>query len=659
LDNADNTDLNYLKFFPSGHSGCILMSTRVPECQQYNTVGYQDADFEKLSIEESMELLLKSAQILPEKWDQPQVLKNARKAVGDDCLGQHALAITQAGAFISQRLCTLKEYPMMFNNQRATLLKHRQRQAESQYGDVYATFEVSAKALKISNRQDWVDALELLNVLAFLHREGVPEEMFTKAWTTARETTQKDPEDDINYCSLWHVNHMRKILRGASDFPEELDIISLRKARSALQSFSLVTIHPETRDISMHPLVHAWAKDRLSAESQTIAWATAASTLSLSIQDLAYHEFFEKIPSHIIVCMGPDPKQLFTNGNYPGLEIDRILSFFTWVMIRLRNDSLVELTTGVLCSRFGYEISLQSRNWRNVLYVQAIGKHNLAKYHEEIEILEKLVLFDKDDLLAESLDSLNARDLLGRAYLRLGKVTEAIELFEEVLHLRRKLLSPMHPNSLTSQHELAKAYLKNNQVGKAIELLGEVVQIREKTLAPTHPDRLTSQHELARAYLANNQVGKAIELLEEVIQIQEKTLAPTHPDRLASQHELARAYYKDGDYQKALSIIQEVVRIESQTLEPGNRDRVLSEKLLCYCLSAIDREDSRSGTSPGAISGRSVAIAHDDQASGAANLVEAVSDLNLSTDTGRRARPKFREKFRVFSSGFHIRGRRR
>jgi hypothetical protein len=159
------------------------MSTRIVECQQYNTVGNQDADFEKLGEKDSIGLLLKSAKIPPKERDQLQVLDHARKVVGNDCLGQHALAITQAGAFISQRLCTLKEYPEMFKKQRLVLLKHRQKQAESQYRDVYATFEVSAEAMKAtksSYRQEWVDALELLNVLAFLYREGVTEEIFTK-----------------------------------------------------------------------------------------------------------------------------------------------------------------------------------------------------------------------------------------------------------------------------------------------------------------------------------------------------------------------------------------------------------------------------------------------------------------------------------------------
>jgi tetratricopeptide (TPR) repeat protein len=580
------------------------MSTRVVECQQYNTVGNQDADFERLGEKDSIDLLLKSAKIPPKERDQLQVLDHARKVVGDDCLGQHALAITQAGAFISQRLCTLEEYPVMFKKQRLALLKHRQRQAESQYRDVYATFEVSAEAMKAtksSYRQEWVDALELLNVLAFLYREGVTEEMFTKAWTNAIATAEEESKDEIWLLSLWHVNHMRRILRQSPDSPKELDLLSLRKARGALQSFSLITIHQDTGDISMHPLVHAWAKDRLAADAQNIAWATAASILSLSVESFEYHEFFHKIESHIEFSVGPDPEQLFANSKYPGLEIGRILYYFTYVIIYLGNNRhLAEVVTNVLCSRVGSEISPQSLNWRYALYLQAMCKNDVAKYNEQIDILKKVVSFDKDNLPAEDLNSLRSLKWLGMAYLELGKYPEAIRLLEDVHQTLQKLLPPTHSSRLSSQHELARAYLDNNQVDKAIEISEEVVQIREKTLPPTHPERLVSQHTLAVAYLKNNQGNKAIEILKEVVQIREKTLPSTHSDRLGSQQELARAYYEGGEYQKALPIIQEVVRIRSEQDEPGYLPRVYSEQVLSRCRSDIEREVSRSGIIPDA-----------------------------------------------------------
>jgi tetratricopeptide (TPR) repeat protein len=629
FDNADNPNLNYFDFFPSGNSGCILMTTRLPECQQYSNLGPQEDGFEKLATNDSVELLLKSAQIPGER--RVHTIVDAEKVVGDDCLTQHALAITQAGAFIRQGLCTLAEYPTTFVRQRQRLLEHHPKQAASQYGDVYATFEVSATVMEQGspNHQDWADALELLKVLAFLHREGVPEEVFTKAWDCSREYTETDQKDDVWLPSVWHAIHIRKVLRHYSSSPDELNIISLREARSALKSFSLITVHPDTGDISMHPLVHAWVRDRLESEAQKTAWATTASILAFSVDHFEHQELFRKIHSHIEICATPCPQIFFANDSYPPLDICRIFYRFFWVVYRIgQNTGLSETIANTLYSRIGLEIPPRSLNWRYLSYIQVVMKQNAREYDEALALLKEVVSYDEDILSPEDLDVLVARRTLGELYTSVGEYPKAIDLLKNDIVMRRKLLDPDHRYILRSQYELARAYMKNRQLDKAIALLEEVVQIEEKTLAPSHPDRLSSQHNLARAYMKNRQLDKAIALLEgvvqidektlapshpyrlssqhnlaraytenrqldqaialleEVVQIEEKTLAPSHPDRLSSQHELARAYYQNGGYLKSLSIIKEVVQTDE--LLPGNRKRVISQELLADCLKAIE-----------------------------------------------------------------------
>lgn len=572
------------------------MSTRIGDCaQDYGTVGFQSTDFEKLGTEDSLELLLKCANVSVER--RGDVEEDAQQMVGDDILCQHALAITQAGAFIKKNLSTFKEYPALFKKQRKYLLKYHQKRARSRYGDVYATFEVSAEAMEHSKQNDWKKALELLKILAFLHREGVQEEMFTRAWTTARRTAEEEPNDNIESCSQWHVNYMRKFLLNTQNSPRELDILSLRKARSVLHSFSLITVDPDSGDISMHPLVHAWAKDRLEADKRLDAWATTASILKLSIgSDHEYAEFFDRIQSHVESCFATRPEHLFDNLNDVSLEIDRVLYSFTWVMHRLHNDGLAKDISDIIYSRIGHEIVPQSRQWREAMYLQAVCMLQVNKYNEALATLDKIVLYDREYLLLEDSNSLEALDLLGSTYQKLGKYQQAIELLGEVVQIERKTLAYTNPSRLMSLHRLGTAYLKNKQVDKAIKLLEEIVQIWGKTLASTHPNRLASLHELGRAYIRNEQVDKAIELLEEVAQIRGQTLASTNHSRLISEYMLALAYYENDDYQKALPLIREVARIRSEILEAGDQYRVQTEKLLSYCLESIEEERLESGS---------------------------------------------------------------
>jgi len=66
LDNADDPDTDYERYFPSGTRGAILMTSRVPECSSYNMVGFEQ--LESLSSDECLTLLLRATKIPAEAW---------------------------------------------------------------------------------------------------------------------------------------------------------------------------------------------------------------------------------------------------------------------------------------------------------------------------------------------------------------------------------------------------------------------------------------------------------------------------------------------------------------------------------------------------------------------------------------------------------------
>lgn len=487
------------------------MTTRLTQCQQYNNVGIQDADFEKLGTDDSLELLRKTTGLNTMRWSQSTDV--ATLLIGDDYLCQHALAITQAGAFVNQGLCKLEEYPAMFQKQRQELLKHHSTQAKSEYGDVYATFEVTAQAMmspEHRHRQDWIDALVLLQVLAFMHREGVSEDIFLRAWNTALETMNDDPGDDITRCSLWQVHHMQQLLRQANECPDELDIIALRRARSALQSFSLIIVHPDTENISMHPLVHAWAKDRMQFDKQALAWASTASILSLSLENqYVYRDYLPAMQPHIGACVGPQPQHLFDYRIDPSFEIVRILHAFAWVAYTTYYDQSAAITNA-LCSRIGRrEVSPHTHNWRHILYLNALCQERTREFNDAMQSIQQVISYDDEHFAPDGADSLNAMSLLGTLHWKLREVPQAIKVLEKVVQTRRKLSGPADPDLLGAQHELASAYMDNNQNSEGLALLIEVTQVREKTLPPTHPERVASQHNLGLAYFKTNQIEES------------------------------------------------------------------------------------------------------------------------------------------------------
>ena len=576
LDNADNMDMDMAQFLPAGRNGSILITTRLDECAELQTVG--EDHYERLNEVTAINLLLKACKNkLGSRIDHND---HARAVV--ELLGCHALAVIQAGAAISQGLCGLEEYKDFFLTQRDVLLKCSPRQAKSEYGGVYATFEVSATYLKDRNDQEAKDALQLLNFYAFMHFSDFPEIAFEEVWKNSRNEDivssrlLPDGEEDIEGLSLWHVSHLPTFMqRNTHDI--NLDRLRLRNARSLLVSLSLVTFDADRRMTRMHPVSHFWSRDRLQQpEEHMNARLNGLSVLSLSIEDVNTMDVLplsEQLQSHIESFADSLKEWKYLKHDF---HFQQSLYRLSVVMYRLSCDSaLFELLQMIPIQND--ESWLRTENGQKIQRLHGNWARNNGDANMAVNLLKKLSEAQLQTLPAEDPKCLQSQQSLALAYLEIGETAKAIFLLEEVMKIRTETLRSDHPNRLNAQHELARSYLKIGETIKAIELLEEVMKIRTKTLRPEHSDRLASQHVLARSYLEIGETIKAIGLLEEVMKIRTETLRPEHSRRLTSQHELARSYLEIGETAKAIGLLEEVVKIRTKTLRSEQPDRLVSQ----------------------------------------------------------------------------------
>ncbi|RDW64991.1 hypothetical protein BP6252_10642 [Coleophoma cylindrospora] len=410
LDNADDTEIDYSRYFPTGNFGSILITSRNNRCAIYETVGAQE--FERLGEDDSITLLLKSSATKKSDW--LRYKEPAREIV--KILAEHALAIIQAGAFIRQRLCKLTEYLQWFECRRQELLSGHFNQATSEHGSVYVTFEVSANSIKRSPREESKDALDLLEVLAYLHRESIPEEMFERAWKRSQSLSMHNLNDNGHF-SGWNVEQ----------FPNQLDPIRLRKARNVLVSFSLVAVN-EDESISMHPLVHAWAKDRLGPEDQVRAWASTSSILCLSIGTLKNDPFIMGIRTHLVAAFSLRPKTCAEK--YPAFAICQTLYRLTWVLIHTRDYIMAQNVASVLLTHVEHEFYPQTMNWINALRTFAICKMNLGGFSEAIELLQPVIASDFEISSHDHIDAWLTQHNLIAAYRSNGQSHSAVEVLK-------------------------------------------------------------------------------------------------------------------------------------------------------------------------------------------------------------------------------------
>ena len=583
LDNADNEDVDLAQFLPAGRNGSILITTRLTECTKHQTVG--NDCYERLEQDTAINLLLKACEIGVDARSEHE--DHARAIV--ELLGCHALAVIQAGAAISRGLCDLTEYTDIFRVQRQDLLEFSPKQAQSEYGGVYATFEVTAKYLEGRDDQVAKDALQLLNFYAFMHFSDFPESAFNEAWKNSRDaavvSSRLSPDDDENIGSLtrWHVDHLPIFMQKNWD-DDGLDKLRINGARSLLASLSLITFDSARGGTThMHPVTHVWSRDRLrEPEMYTSASVGAFAVLSLCIRN------------PYVVDPLPISKQLQYHiesiaysrkeWDHPihGFHLQQSIFRLANVLYRLQCDSALHgMLRGIPLKE--NEAWIRTENGQMISFLHGRYMNEFGDAERAVLLLERLTKVLLEALDADSLRVLSSQQTLAIAYLKIQDTSKAIPLLERIVHIYNRTLSPEESDRLSAMHALARAYLEMEETTIAINLLEEIVKIETETLRPEHPERLKSQHELARAYLEANETDKAIVLFEEVVEMKTRTLRPEHHDRLASQHELARAYLSAKETDKAIALLEAVVGIRARTLKEDHPDRVRSTYTLVRC----------------------------------------------------------------------------
>jgi tetratricopeptide (TPR) repeat protein len=580
LDNADDPNFDYQAYFPSGTQGAVLMTSRISECKRYSP----DANeaLEGLEDKYSKELLLKAADISEESW--PSHKDQAEKVV--QLLGSHTLALIQAGAYIAKGHCQLYQYPKVYQRQRERLLKYRPEQARSRYHDVYATFEASAEVLEQSESEATKNALYLLAILSMLDSAILPLQIFQSAWDGGREVlrTSREETNEIDTMSRSHVLRLPGFLIAESD---EWDPFRLIEASSKLVSLSLVMRHDLNGivGLSMHPLTHAWSKDRQDPQQQDMAWIATGYVLALSrLDSIMWQTQERRLLPHIQSYLDIKIRRVLLFG--PEAIVVPILLKCGRALLDMRQDLRLSHLLEDIFTELKKNSEEPSKDSLQLYDLQARSLSNIGKNKEAVALLEQVVEIRKTTQAETDPDRLASQDALALAYQANGQVAEAIKLLEQVVEIRKTTLAETHPKRLVSQDVLALAYLANRQVAEAIKLLEQVVEIRKTTQAETHPDRLTSQHNLAWAYQDNGQVAEAIKLLEQVVEICKTTQAETHPNRLASQDALARAYLANGEVAEAIKLLEQVVEIRKTTLAENHPDRLNSQHNLAWAYQA-------------------------------------------------------------------------
>jgi serine/threonine protein kinase len=202
--------------------------------------------------------------------------------------------------------------------------------------------------------------------------------------------------------------------------------------------------------------------------------------------------------------------------------------------------------------------------------------HRGRRDAEVMKLAESAALGLERTLGPEHLDTLNALDLLARAYLDAGKFPEAIAMLERVRDAKIAKLGTDHSETLITLHNLARAYEDAGKLPEAIALFERVRDAEIAKLGPYHPETLTTLNNLAEAYRNAGKLPEAIALVERVRDAQIAKRGPDHPETLATLHNLAEAYRSAGKLPEAIALFERVRDARIAKVGPHHPDTLIT-----------------------------------------------------------------------------------
>ena len=483
----------------------------------------------EMNANDAIELLLKMTAAKRSPTNMEQAASICKE------LGHLALAVAQAGAYIANS-CSLDDYLHVYREDRAQLL---QRHSPNTPGDyqwtVYTTWEMSLKKLTPT-------AIMFLRICSFMHHDGISRAIFEAAVANG---PKESFEEANRFLSNFKTNS------------GEWSRLAFLNHTKDLLSYSLINLDTESHVYSIHPLVHAWARDRATVVERKEARVCALQILALAVGDqpetaevLALQR---SLLPHVDVCGIAD------------VEPDIAAHLHHIYLATGRWNVAEELLKLVLDARR----SLLGDEHQDTVWVMAqfVYTYNEQGRWKEAEVMGLRVVDARRRILGEEHpDTLMSMGHLATTYSEQGRLNKAEKLELRVMEERRRVLGEEHPDTLISVGNLAVTYFHQRRWQEAEELELRVMEVRRRVLGDEHPDTLTSMGNLADTLFHQGRWQEAEELELRVMEVRRRVLGDEHPDTLTSMGNLAVTYFHQGRQKDAKKLALQVLEKRRKVL---------------------------------------------------------------------------------------------
>ncbi|KAJ5242016.1 uncharacterized protein N7469_000343 [Penicillium citrinum] len=497
------------EYVPRNRNGSIIITSRSRKVA-LKMVHHQDLiEVKPMEGSEALELLQR-------KLEQPCDSQESQQLV--TALEFMPLAIVQASSYIQNQAprYSVSQYLRDFlkNDREATkLLK---KEADYSYRDweaknsILVTWQMSFDYI----RQTRPSATELLSLMSFFDRQGIPENLILHQ-SKANEISNSESPSDFSD---------EEISESDLDSDFEDDIATLR-------NYSFISVSENGTSFTMHRLVQLTTRAWLKSDGQIKKWKNKFISILCDEFPTGEYENWERcrpLFPHVKSAMSQRP------------ESSQCLQ--KWATLLYRGAWYASQSGNIADTR---EMASKSRDQRRIL---------LGDEHEEV---------------------IDSTSMLARAYWLDGRWEEAEQLFVQVMETRKTKLGEDHPDTLTSMHSLASTYRKQGRGEEAEQHFVQVIKSRKTKLGDDHPDTLMSMHKLASTYRKHGRREEAEQLFMQVIETRKRKLGEDHPETLSSMTNLAFTWKSLGHDAQALDLLRKCLAKQRQKLGL-NHPRTLS-----------------------------------------------------------------------------------
>jgi len=586
IDSADDRDHDVTQYLPSSNYGHILVTSRDPSCAMLERTAAHEV--EVMDPEEGKELLLKASNTTVASRRNDEAAERIVREVG-----AHPLALVHAAATMKENYSTLDSYlDRYLSHQKERLEKHPMDgvRSHNHKDAVYTTWEISFKNIESMQTSESRNAIEMMNVFAFLHYDSIPVDIFERAWRSLSAYSLSRKQS---------LKTLGVLNQGSQEWNPHpvLDGLQILTAQSLLER----EVDGERELVCTHRLVHKWARDRLSHKERKRYLDLATSLLVESIplgNDDESSAYRKALMPHIDYCLRLDENKdawfrseyserwhldyaakfafVYSEfGHFQETEKlqQRVMRGYQQLLgtkaretLKATNDLantfrrqgrldkarklLVDITSSM-------ELALGQKDPDTLTAKCGLADTYCAQgLWREAAALEKQVMEDRIEVLGPNdVDTLKSTADLAKIYRRLGD-------FENAKLLQKQVLERSGENSrdaLRVKGQLADTYRDQGLWDEAASLEKQVIEALEKVVSKDHPHLLIAKGDLAASFLGKEQWDDAERVLEEVVVAMDQVLGNKHPHKLKMAAKLAIAYRGQGRPEDACSLLLEVI----------------------------------------------------------------------------------------------------